>query len=96
MKKKKLEVVIIVILVCIIISICTVLFINNKNSKNALLNHLFNAINNHNVTEIPKAFHEYCSLSIEQNISEKNLKIILMKFHKNLVVTIIFHTKLSI
>ncbi len=71
MKKKKLEVVIIVILVCIIISICTVLFINNKNSKNALLNHLFNAINNHNVTEIPKAFHEYCSLSIEQNISEE-------------------------
>lgn len=66
--------VIAVISFCIIIPVCTVLFINIKNSKNAPLNHLFNAINNHNVSEIPKAFHEYCSLSIEQNISEEKFE----------------------
>ena len=73
-EKEKLVAVIAVISVCIIISICAVLFINNKNSKNAPLNHLFNAINYYNVSEIPKAFHEYCSLSVEQNISEEKFE----------------------
>lgn len=70
MKKKKWLIVIVVILVCVITSICAKFFINNKNDEKIPLNHLINAINNRDVSEIPKAFHEYCSLSIEQNISE--------------------------
>ena len=71
MKKKKWLVIIVVILVCIITSVCAVFFINNKNDEKVPLNHLINAINNQDASEIPKAFHEYCSLSIEQNISEE-------------------------
>ena len=74
MKKQKWLVVILVILVCIVASICTISFVNNKNGKKVPINHLVNAINNHDVSEIPKAFHEYCSLSIEQNISEEKFE----------------------
>ncbi len=71
MKKKKSLVVIVIILVFIVTSVCAVFFVNNKNGEEVPINHLVNAINNHNVSEIPKAFHEYCSLAIEQNISEE-------------------------
>ena len=74
MKKKKWLVAILVILICISASICTISFVNNKNGEEVPINHLVNAINNHDVSEIPKAFHEYCSLSIEQNISEEKFK----------------------
>ena len=71
MKKKKWLVVIVVILVCIITS---VFFINNKNDEKVPLNHLINAINNRDSSEIPKAFHEYCSLAFEQSISEEKFE----------------------
>jgi uncharacterized protein (UPF0333 family) len=74
MKKKKVLVIIVVILVCIITSVCAVFFINNKNDEKVPLNHLINAINNRDASEIPKAFHEYCSFSIEQNISEEKFE----------------------
>jgi hypothetical protein len=74
MKKKKWFLVIVVILVCVITSLCAVFFINNKNDEKAPINHLINAINNRDVSEIPKAFHEYCSLSVEQNISEEEFE----------------------
>ena len=32
---------------------------------------MISAINNNDISEIPKAFHKYCSLSIEQNISKE-------------------------
>ena len=71
MKKKKWLVVIIAVLVCVFISICIIFFTNSKNSEKDPINHLVYAINNQDVSEIPKAFHEYCALAIEQNISEE-------------------------
>lgn len=74
MKKKKMLLVIVVILVCVITSLCVVFFINNKSNEKVPINHLINAINNKDVSEIPKTFHEYCSLSIEQNISKEQFE----------------------
>lgn len=74
MKKKKWLVVTVMALVCIITSVCAIFFTNNKIDEKVPLNHLINAINNRDVSEIPKAFHEYCSLSIEQNISEEKFE----------------------
>ena len=88
--------VIVVILVCVITSLCAVFFINNKNDEKAPINHLINAINNRDVSEIPKAFHEYCSLSVEQNISEEEFENYIMVFQKILVVIFKSHTKLLI
>lgn len=74
MKKKKWLVVIVITLVCIFASVCTILFVNNRSSEKVPINHLIDAINNNDVSEIPKAFHEYCSLSIRQNISEEKFE----------------------
>lgn len=74
MKKKKWLLVIVVILVCVITYLCAVFFINNKSDEKVPINHLINAINNKDVSEIPKAFHEYCSLSIEQNILKEQFE----------------------
>lgn len=74
MKKKKLLIVIVVTLVCIFISISVIFFVKNKSSEKTPINYLVNAINNDDISEIPKAFHEYCSLSIEQNMSEEKFE----------------------
>ena len=71
MKKKRWLMINVVILVCVFGCACTVSLVNNKNDEEVPINYLVNAINNHDVSEIPNAFHEYCSLSSKQNISEE-------------------------
>ncbi len=46
------------------------MFHGKNNSEKEPIDHLINALNNKDSSEIIKAFHEYCSLSMEQNISE--------------------------
>lgn len=69
MKKKKCLIIPFVIIVCILIVIC---LFSNKNKQTMPLDYLVKAINTQNTNDIPKAFHEYCSLCIKQNISKEN------------------------
>ena len=60
-----------IVLVCIVISAVAITYINNKNSVKTPIDNLINAINNNDISEIPKSFHEYCSLAIEQDLSKR-------------------------
>lgn len=72
MKKKKYLLVSLITIVCILIFTVVLTLSINKNNEETPINYLIESINNKNTVEIPKAFHEYCSLCIEQNISEKD------------------------
>ena len=56
MKKKRWLMINVVILVCVFGCACTVSLVNNKNDEEVPINYLVNAINNHDVSEIPNAF----------------------------------------
>lgn len=74
MKKKKYIIIASIALLCILI-IFSIAFLNkNRNNETAPIDHLINAINNNDITEISKAFHEYCSLAIEENISGEDFQ----------------------
>lgn len=72
MKKKKYLLVSLITIVCIIIFAVVIILSTNKNNQETPINYLIESINNKSTDELPKAFHEYCSLCIEQNISEKD------------------------
>lgn len=71
MEKKKWLTVVIIILVWAVGLACTIFFMINKSSVKVPIDHYMDALNNNDISEIPKAFHEYCSLAIEQNLSEE-------------------------
>lgn len=72
MKKKKYLLFFLITIVCILIFAVVITLSTNKNNQKTPINYLIESINNKNTDELPKAFHEYCSLCIEQNISEKD------------------------
>lgn len=74
MKQKKCITFVTIALLFILIIFLIVVLNKNKSNEKAPIDHLINAINNNDITEIPKAFHEYCSLGIEQNISKEKFQ----------------------
>lgn len=73
MKKKKWLMGSLVVLGCIFITAIIITLTQNKNNQETPLTYLIEAINNKDIDELPSAFHEYCSLCIEQNISEEDI-----------------------
>lgn len=69
MKKKKIILCTILFLI-FIISIS--LFFLNQRKITRPINILVKTINKNNINYLPKAFHNYCSLAISQNISDEN------------------------
>ncbi len=74
MKLKKGITFVTIALLFILIIFSIVILNKNKSNEKTPIDHLINAINNNDITEIPKAFHEYCSLAIEQNISKEKFQ----------------------
>lgn len=72
MKKKKYLLVCLATLGCILFFAFVMTLSTNKNNQETPINYLIESINDKNTNELPKAFHEYCSLCIEQNISDKD------------------------
>lgn len=72
MKKKKYLLISLVIIICILTPLVSGIIVRNKNNIETPINYLLESINNRDINTIPKAFHEYCSLCIEQNISNDN------------------------
>lgn len=68
MKKK-----IIFCIILILLLITVLFFFNQKNKKiTRPINILVKTINKNNIDYLPKAFHNYCSLAILQNISHED------------------------
>lgn len=72
MKKKKCLIVSFVIIFFICITVFFIVSNFNRSNRTTPIDYLVNSINTQNENDIPKAFHEYCSLCIEQNISKEN------------------------
>lgn len=74
MKKKKYLSISLIILICILVSIISIILAKNKNNEDTPIDYLVAAINDNDSSKIPNAFHKYCSLSIEQNISNEDFE----------------------
>lgn len=71
MNKKKYLLVCLATLSCILFAFVITLS-TNKNNQETPINYLIESINDKNTNGLPKAFHKYCSLCIEQNVSDKD------------------------
>lgn len=72
MKKKKYLLVCLATLSCILLFAFVITLSTNKNNQETPINYLIESINDKNINKLPEAFHEYCSLCIEQNISDED------------------------
>ncbi len=70
MEKEKRLAVVVIILVWAVGLACAIFYVNNKYSYKAPINHYIDALNNNDISQLTKAFHEYCALAMEEHIEK--------------------------